>query len=113
MEDNAKMIETLIQRTAEYSKTSLELLKLKAIDKTSDVVSTLLPQAVGFLFLLSFMLFLNLGIALWIGEILHSTCYGFFVVAAFYGIVGIFFRVVMRKWLKRRVCNCFIKNVLN
>ena len=113
MEDNAKMIESLIERTAEYSKTSFELLKLKAIDKTSDVVSTLLPQAVVLLFKLSFMLFLSLGIALWLGEILGTIYYGFFIVAAFYGVAGIFFQLVMRKWLKRRVCNRFINKVLN
>ena len=37
MEDNAKLIESLLERAVEYGKTSLELVKLKALDKTSDV----------------------------------------------------------------------------
>ena len=34
MEDNAKLIESILERTAEYGKTTFELVKLKALDKT-------------------------------------------------------------------------------
>jgi len=112
MEDNENMIESLLERAAEYGKTSFELAKLKALDKTSDVVSSLIPHSVVMVFVLSFMLFLNLGLALWLGEVLGKTFFGFFVVAAFYGIVGIFIHFVMHKWLKKLVCNSFIKWVL-
>jgi len=112
MEENARMIESLIERTTEYGKSSFELIKLKAIDKTADVVSSFVPNFIVGVFILSFMLFFNVGLALWLGEILGKTCYGFFVVAAFYGIAGIFIYFVMHKWLKELVCNNFIKQVL-
>ncbi len=112
MEENKKMIESLIERTTEYGKTSLELIKLKLIDKTSDVVSSFVPNLIFAAFLLSFIFFLSMGLALWLGEILGKTYYGFFVVAAFYGVTGIFFYFVMHKWLKKRICNNFIKQVL-
>jgi len=113
MEENAKMIEVLIERATEYGKTSFELAKLKAIDKTADVVSSFIPNFIAVVFLLSFMLFLSVGLSLWLGEILGNTCYGFFVVAAFYAIAAIFVHFVMHKWLKRRACNNFIKQVFN
>jgi len=112
MEDNAKLIESLLERAVEYGKTSFELAKLKALDKTSDVISTLIPHTIVLVFIASFMLFLNLGLAFWLGEILGKTYFGFFVVAAFYGLIGIILRLFMYKWLKKHFCNYIIKQVL-
>ena len=112
MEDNAKLLETLLERASEYSKTSFELVKLKTIDKTSEVVSTLVPHSVVVVLLASFFLFLNLGLALWLGEILGKTFYGFFLVAAFYILTGIFIHFFMHKWIKKMVGNYFIKRML-
>lgn len=112
MEDNKKLVESLLEKATEYGKTSYELVKLKILDKTSDVVSTFIPHSVVFILIASFMLFLNLGLAFWLGEILGKTCFGFFVVAAFYGITGIVLHFFIHKWLKKLVCNYFIKQVL-
>jgi hypothetical protein len=112
MEDNAKLIEALLERATEYGKTSFELIKLKALDKTSDVVSSLIPHSVVFVLIASFMLFINLGLAFWLGEILGKTYFGFFVVAGFYGFIGIVLHFFMHKWLKKIVCNSIIKQVL-
>jgi len=112
MEDNAKLIESLLERTAEYGKASFELVKLKALDKTSDAVSSLIPHSVVLVLVAVFMLFLNLGLAFWLGEILGRTFYGFFVVAAFYGIVAIVIHFFMHERLKRIIGNYFIKHVL-
>jgi len=112
MEENANIIESLIERTTEYGKSSFELIKLKTLDKTSEVVSSFVPNSIFAVLIISFMLFLSAGLALWLGEILGKTYYGLFVVAAFYGIAGIFFHFVLHKWVKRIVCNNFIKQVL-
>jgi hypothetical protein len=113
MEENANMIESLIERTTQYGKTNFELIKLKALDKTSDVVSSLVPNSIIVVFFLSFIMFLSVGLALWSGEILGKAYYGFLLVAAFYGITGILFYFVMHKWVKKLVCNNIIKQVLN
>ncbi|HEY3390220.1 MAG TPA: hypothetical protein VGK38_11650 [Prolixibacteraceae bacterium] len=113
MEENARMVESLIERTAEYGKTSFELIKLKAIDKTSEVVSSFLPNTIVVVFYLTFIFFLSVGVAIWLGDMLGGASYGFFVVAAFYFVTGLFIHFVLYKWLKRLVCNNFIKQVLN
>jgi hypothetical protein len=112
MEDHSKMIESLMERAAEYGKTSFELLKLKALDKTADVVSSFIPHSVVIIIIFSFLLFASLGLSLWLGELLGKAFYGFFAVAALYGIAGIFIHFVLHKWLKRLVCDNFIKQVL-
>ena len=113
MKDQAKMIESLLEDAAEYGKTSLEIVKLKTLDKSSDVVSSFVPHAVILILVASFLLFLNLGLAFWLGEILGKIYLGFFVVAAFYFIFGLIFYLFMHKWIKKLVCNYIIKQVLN
>jgi hypothetical protein len=111
MEDN-NLFESLLERASEYGKTSYELVKLKAVDKTSDLVSSFIPRTLVFILIASFMLFLNLGLALWIGEVLGKVFYGFFVVAGFYVIAGIVIYFFMHKWLKRLVSDYLIKQML-
>jgi len=111
-DDNAKLIESLLERAADYGKTTFELVRLKALDKTSDVISSFIPHSFVFVLIALFMFFFNLGLSFWLGEILGKTFYGFFVVAAFYGIIGIVVHLFMHKWLKKLVCNYIIKHVL-
>jgi len=39
MEDNTKLLESLFEKATDYGKTSLELVKLKTVEKTTDVVT--------------------------------------------------------------------------
>ncbi len=112
MEEKTNIIERLLERATEYGKSSFELAKLKALDKTSDVISTLMANSVVLVIISSFMLFLNLGFAFWLGEILGKIYYGFFVIAAFYGISGILIYFFMHDWIKQCFSNNFIKQML-
>lgn len=112
MQDNAKLIVSLLQSATEYGKTSLELIKLKAIDKISDVVSSFIPHSFVIIIVASFMLFLNIAIAFWLGEIFGEIYLGFFIVAAFYGVIGIVFHFFMHKWVKKLFYNYIIKKIL-
>jgi len=111
MEDNTKFLESLLESVTDYGKTSLELVKLKALDKTTDIVSSLIPHSVVFALITSFLIFLNLGLALWLGDVLGKIFYGFFVVAGFYVIIAIIIHF-MHKPLKSLVGNYFIRRVL-
>jgi hypothetical protein len=112
MESNSKMIESLLEKATDYGETSYKLVKLIAVDKSSEIVSSFVPHFIVFVLLASFMLFLNLGLALWLGEILGSMYYGFFVIAAFYILSGIVIHFFLNKWFKRLVADYLIKNIL-
>jgi hypothetical protein len=112
MEDNPKLLETLLERATDYGNTTFELVKLKALDKTSDVVSSVVPHSVVIVMITSFVLFLNLGIAFWLAEILGKTFYGFFAVAAFYLITGAVIYFFMFKRIKKAVRDFVIKQLL-
>jgi hypothetical protein len=112
MEDHVKLIEELLERAVDYGKTSYELGKLKALAKTSDVISSLLSHSVVILFIAVFWLFFSLGIAFLLGEILGKIWYGFALISAFYLFAGIFIRLFWLKWLKRVFANYIVKQVL-
>jgi hypothetical protein len=112
MEDSKKLLESLVDRVTDYGKTSYELVKLQAVDKSSDVVSSVIPHTVVLILASSFMLFFNLGLAFWLGEILGKLFYGFFIVAAFYILVGLIVHLFMHKQLKEMIRNYVIKQLL-
>lgn len=112
MEDQAKQIESLLTRAAAFGKTSFELEKLKALDKTSEVGSSFIPHSVVVVIIASFILFISLGLAFWLGGILGKIYFGFFAVAALYGISAVFFHFFMHKWLKKSVRDILIKQML-
>ena len=112
MEENPTIIESLLERASEYGKTSYELMKLKTIDKTSDVVSSFIPNTIIFILITIFMIFLNLGLSFWLGKILGETYLGFLIVAGFYGVIAFVVYFFMYTWLKNKIGNAIIKRML-
>jgi short subunit fatty acids transporter len=111
-EDNTKLLESLLDKAKEYAVTTIELARLKAVDKAADVVSSFLPVLMFIIFMATFLLFLNLGLSLWLGEILGRTFYGFFIVSGFYLLVGIIIRFLFYNSIKRMIGDYFVKHVL-
>lgn len=112
MENKPNSIETLYERVVEYGKTSLDLLKLKAVDKTSDVSSSFVPLSIVLYFIGTFVFFLSLGLAIWVGEILDKMSYGFFAVAGLYAFIGAIFHIFLRKPVKKLIGNYMVKMLL-
>ena len=112
MEDQENLIESLIEKGEQYGKTTIELLKLKTLDKSADVASTLISWAIVIVFTVLFFLILNIGIALWIGELLGKSYYGFFAVAGFYALLALIFGIFREAWVKRPVNNSIVTQVL-
>ena len=113
MKENLKTVELLVGRAVDFGKMNLELTKLKAIDKSADIISSLIPHLFSIIFFGIFLLFLNLGLSFFLGEFFNSTFLGFFAIAAFYAVTGLFFRFVLHKKLKLIICNLVIKKFLN
>jgi len=113
MEDQESLIESLIEKGEQYGKTTIELLKLKTLDKSADVASTLISWAVVIVFAVLFFLILNIGLALWIGELLGKSYYGFFAVAGFYALLAIIFNIFREQFVKRPVNNSIVTQVLD
>ena len=112
METKTSLIEPLLEKVEAYGKTSFELLRLKALDKTADVSSTLLSRSL-FVLVISFFAFtLNIAIALWLGDLLGKAYYGFLIVSGFYAIAGVILWITHPS-LKARVNNTIIKKLFD
>ncbi len=111
MEDQT-LIETLLEKGEQYGKTTIELLKLKTLDKSADVASTMISWTIVIVFAVLFFLIMNIGIALWIGELLGKSYYGFFAVSGFYALLGIVFAIFRKQFVKNPINNSIINQVL-
>lgn len=112
MDEQPGLIETLIEKGEQYGKTTIELLKLKTLDKSADVVSTLISWTIVIVFAVLFFLIMNIGIALWLGEMLGKSYYGFFAVSGFYAILVIVFWIFRKQWVKDPINNSIVTQVL-
>lgn len=106
-----ELIEDLFERSESYIKTNVELIKLKAVDKTADIVSSVVANGAIVILGFFFFLMLNLGIAYWLGQVLGQTHYGYFVLAGFYALVTLLI-FMLRKSIKTPISNSIISQML-
>ncbi|HLP19907.1 MAG TPA: hypothetical protein VK174_06380, partial [Chitinophagales bacterium] len=59
-----------------------------------------------------FALVFNIGVALWLGEVLGKSYYGFFIVAGFYLLTGVVLHFFLRSWIKKPVSDLIITQAL-
>lgn len=111
MDDKATMLGKLQEKAERYVNISIELFKLKAIEKSADMISSMVSRMAVILIFVFFVLILNIGLALWIGELLGRSYYGFFVLAAFYLMLGLLVKAFRHQWIKKPVTNYFITQV--
>lgn len=112
MNNNATAIESLFEKAGDYGKTSMELFKLQAIDKSAEVLSVLAGKLVITIVVALFTLSVNIGIALWIGELLGKIYYGFFITAGFYAVVAALCYAFRRQWIKDPVSTAVIRKMM-
>ena len=112
MENIATNIERLYEKAENYTKTSFELVKLRAIDKTSEIISSLAVVISIACIIAMFSLFLNIGIAIWIGNKLNDMASGFLIVSGFYFIAGIVVYIFRSNWIKGPIDNLIVGKLL-
>ncbi|RTY95033.1 hypothetical protein [Flavobacterium sp. GT3R68] len=101
MKDKVILIEMLIDKIEQYSKTTIELYKLKAIDKSTDVFASLGSRIIIFIIIALFFIVLSMGVALYLGEVLGKSYYGFFAVASFYGLTAIILFMIRKSHIEK------------
>lgn len=112
MEEKSTLIKDMIELLESYAKTNIDLFKLKAISKTSDVISIIVLKLVFFTVVLIMIILLNIGLALWIGELTGKLYYGFLIVTAFYVFVAILIHFIPNM-IKLPLKNSLIVKMLN
>lgn len=112
METNNSMIEPLFEKVEQYTNTSIELWKLKTIDKVSDITSSVMAKIIWFFAFTFLILFLSLAAAFYFGYMLNNLFYGFMIVASFYVVIGTVL-VFTQKFISSRIKNKIVKQFIN
>ncbi len=113
MENKPSAFGSLFQTAGDYLETRVELLKLQAVNKSSDVVSSLVSIIIIAIIALLGFIILNIGLALWLSFLLGEAWYGFFVVGGFYLLLSLIMISAKGKWIKTPVNDLLIKKILN
>ena len=113
MGNTINSMESLFERVEDFGKTSFELYKLKTISKTTEVVSTFVSRGSVVIVLSMFLIFVSIGLALWLGDLLGKPYLGFFCVAAFYIVLGGVLYYFLHQYIKKQVSNSIISEVFN
>lgn len=112
MTDNATPLETFFERAEEYGKTTVKLFQLNAIDKSADVVSSLVSRIVVIVMVVLAIIIMSIGVSFWIGNMFEETFYGFIIIGGFYAIVALLLHLFRHEWIKYPVSNSIIKQMM-
>lgn len=112
MENNEGPLQTLLLHAEQYGKTSIELLKMKTIDKVVDVASTFISRTLLAIIAVFFALTLTIALSLWLGDVLGKTYYGFLVMASVYALVGLIL-FFFHPTIKSKMTNSILAQMLN
>lgn len=112
MTDDTTPIATLFERAEDYTKTTIKLFKLNAVDKSAEIVSSLFSLIVVVLTVVLSIVIISIGAALWVGKLLGDSIYGFFIIGAFYLLLAILLYQFRENWLKYPISNSIIKQMM-
>lgn len=71
----------LISKSKDYAETSINLFKLETLEKISNFIPSLAWRIFVFVFGLTAVMFLNIALSLWLGQIIGKLYFGFLLVA--------------------------------
>lgn len=112
MDDNITPISRLFEKVEDYTHTTVELFKLNTIEKSADVVSSLVSHLVIFAMVVLSFLILNIGLALWLGKLLGDSFFGFFIMGGFYTVFTVLIYLFRHQWIKYPISNSIIKKMI-
>ena len=112
MQEEPTDIDILLSDAGDFIETRTTLWKLKTIESLADVSGELVA-GLAMIVITSFVVILfSIGVALWLGELLGKSYYGFFVMGGFYTVVALIILARRQRWLKDTFSNMLIRKIL-
>ncbi len=110
-EKEEQQVNILFSKLTAYLDTRLQIMKLKGVQKGASAGSALIAKSVLAALIFFFVTVLNIGIGLWIGDLLGHTYLGFFVLAGFYGLCILLYLGMQEKVVKTPIENSIIRQM--
>ncbi|MHC1776523.1 MAG: hypothetical protein AB9834_14055 [Lentimicrobium sp.] len=112
MDTPASQLEALFEKAQAFGLTTYELSKLKALETTTNVVTSLVSRLAVIAMVAIFVFIFSTGVAFWLGGLLGEVYYGFFVVAAFYMSASLLLHFFLHKWIRKPLSDSIISQAL-
>jgi len=113
MEKDPTAVEELFYKLKDYIETTVDLFKLKAINKVSGFTSTVIVSIILIILLFLILICISIGFALLIGLWLGQAFWGFFIMGVLYLIIGLILFASRGKLLKEPISDKFIKELID
>jgi len=111
MEQKATVIKSFVENTEILTKNNIDLSKHKVIQKFTPMLTSVAAILIITIAFLCATAVVNIGAALWIGELVGSAFCGFLIVAAFNLFIVVFLYVYRESLLKMPFNNSIITNI--
>src|SRR3954468_8185198 len=103
-------VELLLVHLRDFLKESFNLLVLNTYEKVSRIISgitsvLLIGTLLGFI-----LLFISIGLALWIGRLMNESFVGFFIVGGIYLLMALIFYSNRSRWIQTSIIDVMLKN---
>jgi hypothetical protein len=105
-------LEDLMERTEAFVKSQLDVFRWQMTRHVTDVLSTLLAQIVRVVLGLMMIISFSCGVAIWIGDAMGGIHFGFLLMGAFYGLLILVFGRKGGRWIRRRIGNSILTEML-
>lgn len=111
MEENSN-IEDLFADSKEYLETRIEIAKLQAVEKSSEIAGSAVVGLLLLLFFTMVFLFGSVALAFYLSEKTGQYSTGFLTVAGIYFVIGFIVYLAKESLIKKPVSNMIINKML-
>ena len=113
MEKARGLLQDLVDKAEIYATSTLEVAKLKAVKTTAEVTGIVISHVVLLVVLSSCLLMLNIGLSIWIGELMGAMHLGFLIVSGFYLLVALAVYFLLQRVIHEPITKYIIRKFLN
>ena len=113
MEEETNPFEKLTDNLKEYANTRYDIITLKVTQKAANIGSQITTILLIGMMISLFLLFINIGVALYLSAIFNNRYIGFFIVAGFYFVSTLIFVIGRKKLIIDPFRNFIVKQILH
>ncbi len=106
-------IEEIIENLKSYFATNYELIKLKAVERITVILSDLISDFLVGLVVFLFVIFISLWAGFYLSARMGDNNSGFAIVAGFYFMLGLLLLIIRKKVVERPLRNKIIRKVFS
>ncbi|WP_158640532.1 phage holin family protein [Anseongella ginsenosidimutans] len=111
MQEEKEAESTLFEEVKEYISVRSKIFSLQVAESAASLVSNLISNGAALLFFIIFFVFASIGLAFLVAQWVGNTAGGFFIVAAFYLLIGVIIWMIKDNYIERPLTNIFIRNL--